>query len=78
MNKKARRLSEVQSGQRFDWVGIPGQHSMDGAQIEVHSMTAKCGINTSILRVDREPSGFTIGAADFAAALDAGWLVASA
>jgi len=51
---------------------------MDGAQIEVHSMTAKCGINTSILRVDREPSGFTIGAADFAAALDAGWLVASA
>jgi hypothetical protein len=68
-------LNEIRSGQRFKWVGLPGQYSMDGAQIEVDSMTASCRINARILRAGDEPALISIRAADFAAALGAGWLI---
>lgn len=63
----------VQAGDQYQWIGIPGQHEME-AVIAVDSMTAACKINARVIYPD-DVGLLSIGAADFFAALNAGWLV---
>lgn len=71
-------LAYIRAGNRYQWVGLPGQYDNEGKVIAVHSMTASCHINASIERPGDEDFGhhlLTIRAADLVAAITAGWLV---
>lgn len=55
-------------------VGIPGQHD-PGCRVRVDSTTNNGKLNCTILTDDGHEGMTTIGAADFAAAITAGWYV---
>lgn len=63
----------VMAGQRFQWVGLPGQYDPK-ATITLGSATAAMQVNATVDHGDGNRSLVTIGAADLAAALEQGWL----
>lgn len=77
----------IRSGQRYRWVGLPGQfNDHENEVIVVDSTTASCLVNARLLHLDEpftkgalvgEPSFtfITIHASDLMTAIDQGWLV---
>lgn len=73
------RKQQFRAGDKFAWVGIPGQKQDDDVRIiEINSMTGDCEINARILHgllTDSYTTLITIGVANFSEAVRLGWLV---